>query len=75
MLPTARRYTYDVDSDNLTVGLLDLFQLPQKVPKPRLGDDLVGGKDPHPVELGGRLGLGREGSTEDGVFGESGHGF
>ena len=65
--------THDVDSDNLTVGLLDLLQLPQKVPEPRLGDDLVGGKDPHPVELGGGLGLGREGSTEDRVFGESGH--
>jgi hypothetical protein len=65
--------THDVDSDNLTVGLLDLLQLPQKVPEPRLGDDLVGGKDPHPVELGGGLGLGREGSAEDRVFGESGH--
>jgi len=63
----------DVDSDNLTVGLLDLLQLPQKVPEPRLGDDLVGSKDPHPVELGGGLGLGREGSAEDRVFGESGH--
>jgi len=46
-----------VDGNDLTVRLLDLPQLAEKVPEPRLGDDLVGRKDTHTVDLGGRVGL------------------
>lgn len=60
-------------SDNLSVGLLDLFQLSEVVPESRLGDNIVGRKDSHSVELGSLLRLGRELSPDDGVFGESAH--
>lgn len=62
-----------MNGDNLSVGLLDLLELTQKVPESGLGDDLVGCKDPHPVELGSRLLLGRELAAENGVLGETAH--
>lgn len=39
-----------LDLDDLTVGLLDLLQLRQKVPESRLGDDVVWRKDGHAVQ-------------------------
>jgi hypothetical protein len=39
--------TYDVQSDNLSAGLLDLLQLSKVVPVSGLGDNIVGRKDPH----------------------------
>jgi len=41
----------DVKGNDLSVGLLDLLQLTKVVPEPRLGDDVVGRKDSHAVEL------------------------
>ena len=49
--------TYLVDGDDLTVRLLDLAELAQEVPESRLGNDLVGRKDAHAVDLGGGVGL------------------
>ena len=60
--------TYRVQADDLTVGLLDLPQLHQEVPEAGLGDDLIGGKNPHAVQLGGRVGLGRQMAPNDLVF-------
>ena len=39
-----------VDSEDLTVGAFDLFQLGEEVPEAGLGDDLVGGEDAHAVD-------------------------
>ena len=36
---------------DLTGGLLELPELPQEVPEAGLGNDLVGGKDPHPRNI------------------------
>lgn len=41
-----------VDRDDLTVRLLDLFELTKEVPEAGLGDDGVWRKDAHLVELG-----------------------
>jgi hypothetical protein len=49
--------THLVYGDDLTVGLLDLAELAKEVPEPRLGDNLVGRKDAHAVDLGGRVGI------------------
>jgi len=43
---------YLVDSENLTVALLNLLELPQKVPELGFGADLVGSPQLHPVDLG-----------------------
>jgi hypothetical protein len=45
--------THLVDGDDLTVRLLDLAELAKEVPEPRLGDDLVGRKNAHTVDLRG----------------------
>lgn len=63
----------DVEGNDLTVSLLGLLQLTKVVPVSGLGDDLVGGKDPHAVELGSRVRLGREGSAHNRVLGETSH--
>lgn len=49
--------THLVHGDDLAVRLLDLSELAQEVPEPRLGNDLVGRKDAHAVDLGGGVGL------------------
>jgi hypothetical protein len=54
-----------VEGNDLAVGLLDLLELHQEVPEARLGNDLVGGKDSHAVELGGGVGLAREVAPND----------
>ena len=41
------RSTHNVEGDNLPVRFLDLLQLTEIIPKARLGDDIVGRKDPH----------------------------
>lgn len=46
-----------VQADDLAVGLLDLLELHQEVPEAGLGDDLIGGEDPHAVQLRGRVRL------------------
>lgn len=47
-----------MQGDNLSVGLFDLFQLPKVIPEPRLGDNVVGRKDPHSaVRQGITLGM------------------
>lgn len=55
--------TYGVDGNDLSVGLLDLVELSEEVPESGLGNDLVGGEDPHSEELkrlvDGFLGYGR----------------
>lgn len=47
-----RNYTYNVDANDFTAGLLDLFQLPQEIPESRLGDYFVRRKDAHTVDFG-----------------------
>jgi hypothetical protein len=46
-----------VYGDDLAVRLLDLSELAEEVPEPRLSDDLVGRKNAHTVDLGGGVGL------------------
>lgn len=60
--------TYVVQADDLAVGLLDLLELGQEVPETGLGDNLIGSEDAHAVELGGRVGLGRQMAANDLVF-------
>lgn len=43
----AKQSTYDVEGNDLTVSLLGFLQLTKVVPVSGLGNDLVGGKDPH----------------------------
>ena len=50
--------TYHVQADDLAVGLLQLAELSHEVPEPRLGDDGVGRKDAHAVQLGRGVRLG-----------------
>ena len=54
-----------LDRDDLAGGLLELPQLPEEVPEPGLGHDLVRGEDPHAVERSLRLILGRELAPDD----------
>lgn len=60
--------TYHVASNNLAVGLLGLPKARQEVPEAGLCDNVVGSKDAHAVELGSRVGLGRQEPTDDLVF-------
>ena len=62
-----------VDGDNLTSSLLNSSELGQEVPESRLGNDSVGSKDSHTVELGLRLALGRETTANNLVFIETTH--
>lgn len=56
LVSTSRmRSTYDVQSDNLSAGLLDLLQLSEVVPVSRLGDNVVWRKDPHSAMLSDSL--------------------
>lgn len=63
--------TYHIEADDLTVGLLDLPELSQEVPEPRLGHDRVRRKDAHAVELGRGVGLGGQVTPDDLVLGET----
>jgi len=63
-----RRCTNLVHGDDLAVRLLDLAELAEEVPEPRLGDDIVGSKDAHAVELRSRVGLGGQVAPDDLVF-------
>lgn len=65
--------TYGVDGDNLTGGLLHLTELTNEVPEAGLGDRLVDGKDPHAVELGRGLLLGRKVASNHHVLSEASH--
>jgi hypothetical protein len=49
--------THLVDRDDLAVRLLDLSELAEEVPEPRLSDDLVRRKNAHTVDLRGGVGL------------------
>jgi hypothetical protein len=89
ILPNVPKSTYDVQSDNLSASLLDLLQLSEVVPESRLGDNIVGRKDPHSavpsvstlyvsvyshsLELGVLVRLRGQLSPDDRVLGESGH--
>ena len=44
--------TYHVQADDLAVGLLQLAELSKEVPEAGLGDNGVGRKDAHAVQLG-----------------------
>ena len=66
-----RQLTYHIEADDLTVGLLDLPELSQEVPEPRLGHDRVGRKDAHAVELGRGVGLSGQQTPDDLVLGET----
>lgn len=63
--------TYHVQADDLTVGLLDLTELGQEVPEPRLGHNSVGRKDAHAVQLGRGVCLGGQMTPDDLVLGET----
>ena len=67
--------TYHVEADDLTVGLLDLAELGQEVPEPRLSHDSVGRKDAHAVQLGRGVGLGGQMTPDDLVLGETPYGI
>lgn len=67
MLPYSSA-THLVQRDDLTVRLLDLAELAEEVPEPRLGDNVVGRKNTHTVDLGGRVGLAGEVAADDLVF-------
>lgn len=57
--------TYHVQGDDLTVGLLQLAELSQEVPEPRLSDNGVGRKNTHAVQLGGGVRLGGQVTPDD----------
>ena len=60
--------TYLIDADDLAIRLLNLSQLHQEVPEPRSGNNGIGCKDSHTVELRGCIGLGRQMTADDLVF-------
>ena len=45
--------------------------VPQEIPEARLGDDLIGRKNAHAVDLGGGLCLGGQVASNDLIFGEA----
>lgn len=55
VLSSSLSAVYLVHGNDLAVGLLDLAELLQKVPEAGLGDNSVGSKDAHTVELRVRL--------------------
>lgn len=59
---------YLIESNNLSVGLLNLPQTSKEVPESRLGNDIVRRKDAHAVELGSWVGLGWQVTANDLVF-------
>ena len=67
-MPGLSATTHLVQGDDLAVRLLDLAELAEEVPEPRLGNDIVGRKNAHAVDLGGRVGLAGEVAADDLVF-------
>ena len=79
--------TDNIDANDLAIGLLDLLQLPnvlsvvedtdngdnapEEIPEPRLGNDLVRGKNAHAVDFGGRVVLRWEVAADNLIFGEA----
>lgn len=63
--------TYHIEADDLAVGLLDLPELGQEVPEPRLGHHSVGREDAHAVQLGGRVSLSGQVTPDDLVLVET----
>ena len=61
-------YTDLVQGDDLAIRLLDLAELGKEVPETRLGDDLVGRKDTHAVELRRGVGVRGQKTPNDLVF-------
>ena len=57
-----------LDADNFTSGLLELAQLTQEIPEPRLGNNMVRCKNPHSVERRIRFLLRSELAPDDFVF-------
>lgn len=57
-----------IDGNNFTGGLLDLLQATHEVPVTRLGDNIIGSKDPHPIETGFGLSLGGQMTPNNLVF-------
>jgi hypothetical protein len=57
-----------VDAHNLSICLLDLAKLAEKVPEAGFGNDIIGSEDSHAVELGSGVGLGGEVAADDLVF-------
>jgi len=55
----------NVDADNFTAGLLDLFKLPKEVPETGLCNDFVGSEDTHAVDFRSGLSLRREMASDD----------
>lgn len=49
--------TYHVETDYLSIRLLDLTELHQEVPESRFGNDRIGGEYEHAIELWGRVRL------------------
>ena len=64
-------YTYNVDADDLTVGLLDLAELHQEVPETRLCNNSVWCKNSHSVQLWRWVCLGWQVAANDLVFVET----
>jgi len=57
-----------LDRHDLSSSLLELPELPQEIPETRLGNDLVGGENSHPVERSDWLTLSGELASDDTVF-------
>lgn len=57
--------TYHVQADDLAVGLLQLAELSHEVPEPGLGNNGVGRKDAHAVQLGRGVRLGGQMTPND----------
>ena len=60
--------THLVQAYDLAVGLLDLAQLGEEVPESTLGNDIVGSKDAHAVELGCRCAIRGQIAPNDLIF-------
>lgn len=60
--------TYLINADDLAICLLNLSQLHQEVPEPRSGNNSIGCKDSHTVELRSWIGLARQMTADDLVF-------
>lgn len=60
--------SYLIETYDLSICLLDLPQLHEKVPEPRLRDNRIWCKDSHAVELWVGVGLGWQMTANDLVF-------
>lgn len=62
---------YHIKTDDLSVRLLDLSELHQKVPESRFGNNIVGGEYQHAIKLWGDIRLGWQMTPNDLVLGET----